>query len=84
MASHTLPTHPVSKLKITKHKNNGGITQHYPFICVWLFSYQMQTSLVIPEAEGYMVYSSTQWTQRTQAAVAAVLGINNSRSACIP
>ena len=43
----------------------------------------LQTSLVIPEAEGYMVYSSTQWTQRTQAAVAAVLGINNSRSASL-
>ncbi|CAI8020059.1 Xanthine dehydrogenase/oxidase [Geodia barretti] len=42
------------------------------------FHMETQTSLVIPEAEGYMVYSSTQWTQRTQAAVAAVLGINNS------
>ena len=39
----------------------------------------VQTSLVIPEDEGFCVYASTQWTQMTQAAVAAVMGIKDSR-----
>lgn len=37
-----------------------------------------QNSFVLPQAEGYTVYSSSQWPQYTQAAVATVLGINSN------
>ena len=44
-----------------------------------LLPFLAQTSLVIPEDSGYSVFASTQWTQMTQAAVAAVLGIKDNR-----
>ncbi|KAL5509791.1 hypothetical protein EMCRGX_G005217 [Ephydatia muelleri] len=39
------------------------------------FHMETQTSLCIPEEDGYSVHSSTQWTDLTQSAVATVLGI---------
>ena len=57
---------------------NSGQTVCPDFVIRVMFV-AIQNSLVIPEAEGYVVYSSTQWTQYTQAAVAGVLGVNNSR-----
>lgn len=42
------------------------------------FHMETQNSFVLPQAEGYTVYSSSQWPQYTQAAVATVLGINSN------
>ena len=40
----------------------------------------MQTAIAIPEDDnGYTVYSSTQWVQQVQFAVAGVLGISNNK-----
>lgn len=68
------------------HGDTGTVRplHHYtldvlPIVLPWL-----QTSFVIPEAEGYTVYSSSQWPQLTQAAIAAVLGVNNSRYILTP
>ena len=52
---------------------------HTSLLCSSYMCIIPQTSFVIPGAEGYTVHSSSQWPQLTQAAVAAVLGINNSR-----
>ncbi len=38
-----------------------------------------QTAIAIPEESGYTVYSSTQWIQQVQSAVAGVLGIPNNK-----
>ena len=77
-------TYAVATLKVRK----GGMlkAEAHTYIIAYTLSclslQLLQTSFVIPEAEGYTVYSSTQWPQLTQAAVAAVLGINNSRWVC--
>lgn len=43
------------------------------------FTMETQTSLVVPnEGETYSVYSATQWVTSVQAAVASVLGLENS------
>jgi xanthine dehydrogenase/oxidase len=42
------------------------------------FTMETQTSLVIPEEDGYTVYPSTQWIQVAQSSVAMILGIPNS------
>ena len=39
----------------------------------------LQTSFVIPEDDGYTVYSSTQWPGSGQAAVANILGISDNK-----
>ena len=39
----------------------------------------IQTAVAIPEDSGYTVYSSTQWIQQVQFAVAGVLGISNNK-----
>ena len=38
-----------------------------------------QTAIAIPEESGYTVYSSTQWIQQVQSAVAGVLGVPNNK-----
>ena len=45
----------------------------------FLFFFFKQTSFVIPEDDGYTVYSSNQWAQLGQFAVAAILGIPNNK-----
>lgn len=39
------------------------------------FTMETQTALVVPDEDGYTVYSSTQWVSGIQAAVANVLGV---------
>ena len=39
------------------------------------FHMETHTTVCLPEDQGYTVYSSTQWTDLTQSAVATVLGI---------
>ena len=38
----------------------------------------LQTSLCVPVDDGYTVYSSTQWPQLTQIAVATLLGVSSN------
>lgn len=39
------------------------------------FSMETQTTLCIPEDDGYTLYSSSQWASLTQAAVGTILGV---------
>ncbi|XP_019856500.1 PREDICTED: xanthine dehydrogenase/oxidase-like [Amphimedon queenslandica] len=43
------------------------------------FTMETQTSFVIPEDDGYTVYSSSQWAWFAQLAVASVLGIPDNK-----
>ena len=45
-------------------------------------SIHLQSCLVVPEEEGYTVHASSQWASLTQAAVASVLNVPQSR--CSP
>ena len=39
----------------------------------------LQTSVVVPEEDGYTVHASTQWIQMAQSAVAIILGVPANR-----
>lgn len=43
------------------------------------FTMETQNALVVPNEDGYTVYSSTQWVTYVQQAVANVLGVPVSR-----
>jgi xanthine dehydrogenase/oxidase len=43
------------------------------------FTMETQTAFVIPNDDGYTVYSSTQWTQMVQSAVANILNVSNNK-----
>ncbi len=42
------------------------------------FTMETQTAVVVPQEEGYSVFSATQWTDNVQSAVAGVLGVGAS------
>ena len=44
-----------------------------------LCSFHFKTAFVIPEDDGYTVYSSNQWAQLGQFAVAGILGIPENK-----
>ena len=39
------------------------------------FHMETQTALVIPQEDGYTVYSASQWVDRVQSAIASVLAV---------
>ena len=59
--------------------SNGLKPSTHVFFYYLCLSSFIQTSFVIPEDDGYTVYSSTQWPGSGQDAVANILGISDNK-----